>query len=179
MAQISLTEFAARLASMDADMKTAQEEAVERGARMVAKKAKQLIGKEQPEWPALAESTIEDKRRKGFPVPKPLLRTGEMRDSISSSKAEWEDPQTVVAYAGSTDPKSKFHELGTSKIPPRPFISLAAQGQERVIQEAMAATAMRGILHGPEYHLWRHVFHDLERAYEYAKEIVETDESED
>jgi hypothetical protein len=42
------------------------------------------IGKEHEMWPPLAESTIRDKQRHGFPTPKPLLRTGEMRDSVGS-----------------------------------------------------------------------------------------------
>ena len=40
------------------------------------------IGEYQPGWPALAESTITSKAAAGFAVPAPLLRNGEMRDSI-------------------------------------------------------------------------------------------------
>ena len=43
------------------------------------------IGKEHEMWPPLAESTIRDKQRHGFPTPKPLLRTGEMRDNVEST----------------------------------------------------------------------------------------------
>ncbi|MEK4034266.1 HK97-gp10 family putative phage morphogenesis protein [Methylocystis sp. IM3] len=174
---ITLSEFAARLLSAENDIREASEKAVEVGAKMVAKKAKQLIGHEQPEWPALKPETIEEKRRLGYPTPAPLLRDGTMRDSISSSRAEWEDAHTVSAYAGSTDPKSVFHELGTSKIPPRPFISLAARGQERLIVEKMGATFMSQMATGgSSCHLWKHVMHDLHKAYEIGKDMLETDE---
>ncbi len=173
----SLGEFAARLLSLEDDIKEASERAVERGAKMVAKKAKQLIGREHPEWPALSPATIEDKRRHGYRTPAPLLRTGSLRDSIEWSEARWEDAQTCVAYAGTNHPLAPFHEFGTSKMPPRPFISLAARGQERIIVDKMAETYARVMdKGGASRHMWKHVIHDVKRAAENFREMMDTDE---
>jgi hypothetical protein len=42
------------------------------------------------------------------------------------------DVQHGVAYVGSNDPKALWHELGTSRIPPRPFFggAVAAKHEE-------------------------------------------------
>jgi phage gpG-like protein len=50
----------------------------------------------------------------------PLLRTGELRDSISHVV----DGRRAVV--GSDDPVAIYQETGTSRIPPRPFLSTAA-----------------------------------------------------
>ena len=50
----------------------------------------------------------------------PLLETGDLRDSIER------DVQQHVAYVGSNDNKALWHEFGTSRIPPRPFLGGAA-----------------------------------------------------
>ncbi len=50
----------------------------------------------------------------------PWLRTGGLRDSITHKV---EDGAAVV---GSTKPVAVFQELGTSAIPPRPFLSSTA-----------------------------------------------------
>jgi hypothetical protein len=143
----TLGEFAARLMSMDADIHEAKEIIVTRAAKMITKEAKGLIGHEQAFWPPLAESTIEDKKRQGYRVPAPLLRTGEMRDSI-----QWDGPfdegDAVVAYVYSTDPKAPFHELGTKHIPPRPFLSSAAIIQEHRIYDMAGKVFLQTLLHG-------------------------------
>jgi len=51
---------------------------VERACQIV----QAAIGREHEMWPPLAESTIRDKQHPGFPTPAPLLRTGELRNSI-------------------------------------------------------------------------------------------------
>jgi hypothetical protein len=79
------------------------------------------IGTYQQGWPQLAESTITSKAAAGFAVPDPLLRTGEMRDSIKHEV----DPILLEVVVGSNDKRALFQELGTSRIPPRPFLSLA------------------------------------------------------
>jgi hypothetical protein len=70
-------------------------------------------------WPPLKPDTIAQKATGDSP----LLETGEMRDSIAS-RAE---PTAIGAegevYSGS--PKAVWHELGTDRIPPRPFLGPA------------------------------------------------------
>ncbi len=99
------------------------------GAALV-EHAKDAIGMEQDAWPALADSTIEQKQRMGWTgrvsATDPLLARGELRSSISST----EDDSGVTL--GSTDPIAPFHEHGTDRMPPRPFIepTMFAHGQE-------------------------------------------------
>jgi hypothetical protein len=79
--------------------------------------AAELPGHYQPGWPTLAESTIRDKEAKGFPVPSPLKRTGEMAGSYRKEV----DPVGLEMVIGSPEPKALWQGLGTSRgIPPRP-----------------------------------------------------------
>ncbi|HEY1504108.1 MAG TPA: hypothetical protein VGF92_07400 [Stellaceae bacterium] len=73
-----------------------------------------------PSWPALADSTIAEKTRLGYAPPdNPLLRSGELRDTISF----YTDGFSVIV--GSRDPVARWQELGTDRIPPRPLIGPA------------------------------------------------------
>ena len=95
---------------------------MEAGAKAVQQDAKARIGHYQDGWPALAASTVAEKRRLGYADAEndnPLLRTGEMRDSI---QAEASARGFVV---GSADPVMGYQELGTATIPPRPVLAPA------------------------------------------------------
>jgi hypothetical protein len=104
--------------------------------------ARTLPGVEQSGWPALAESTIADKMKKGFPVPSPLKRTGEMAESYSS---ELRPGQLAVAI-GSPEKKALWHELGTSRMPPRPVLAKAMREilpfARKALLESVKATMM-------------------------------------
>ena len=95
---------------------------MEAGARAVQQDAKARIGHYQDGWPALAATTVAEKRRLGYADAEndnPLLRTGEMRDSI---QAEASARGFVV---GSADPVMGYQEIGTATIPPRPVLAPA------------------------------------------------------
>lgn len=82
---ITLNEFSNML--MDAArVGEAEEEGITRACKLVARKAKGMIGHEQPFWPALAPSTIEDKKRQGYKVPAPLLREGDLKAQSKSMR---------------------------------------------------------------------------------------------
>src|SRR5271155_3087455 len=86
-------------------------------------------------WPDLAPATIADKQAHGFPAPKPLLRTGEMRDSITHSV---DGNQGCV---GSDSQIAVYQELGTRHIPPRSFlVSSAISSEDRIHRMAAAVT---------------------------------------
>jgi HK97 gp10 family phage protein len=92
----------------------------------VAERARAKIGNYQdaaggfPAWPPLAPATRAEKERLGYAPPdNPLLRTGDLRESITHTVVE----KTVTV--GATDPVGLWQELGTSRIPPRPFIAPA------------------------------------------------------
>src|SRR5690349_9511426 len=124
MKLLSLVEFAAEIAANDRALHEMESKIVERAAKMIQKRAKAMIGKEHDIWPELAESTIEDKARHGFKTPAPLLRTGELRDSIEITVSGNE------AAVGTNDERGPWFELGTSRMPPRPFLVPAAQASE-------------------------------------------------
>ena len=79
-------------------------------------------GEYQPGWAPLAESTLKDKAAKGFPVPSPLKRSGEMAASYRSEVNLAE----LAMVIGSPDEKALWQEMGTSRgIPPRPVCAPA------------------------------------------------------
>ena len=96
-------------------------------AGSVAVAAKDLIGRENPEWPALAQSTVDEKTRLGYvgriSPTDPLYRKGDMRESIEGVA------EGFTAVVGSPDKVALWQEMGTLRptgsIPPRPFLGLA------------------------------------------------------
>lgn len=133
---LSPAQFALRLREAAArtrghDLTDAVHECLEH----VAQDARDSIGEERPEWPELAESTIAEKERLGYPTPHPLERTGLLRESISSEAKR--EGNAVVGIVASTDPVMSFHEFGTSRMPARPVLAPPLVQAEHVIGEAM------------------------------------------
>jgi|SRR5579871_3636962 len=85
--------------------------------------AAELPGHDQPHWAPLAASTLLDKEKKGFPVPSPLKRTGEMAESYKTELV----PAELAVVVGSEDKVALFQEMGTVKIPPRTVLMPAMQ----------------------------------------------------
>lgn len=100
--------------------------------------AKELIGHEHDDWPPLAESTIEEKASHGYQVPAPLLREGTLRDSIEMRVS----PAVLEVAVGSDDPVALYQEMGTSRIPPRPFISKSAVDNLPFAEDTLERTAV-------------------------------------
>ena len=115
----SLEEMAAILLSAAA-LEHEMHHTMKKVGELVEKEAKAAIGTYKFKWPELAESTQEDRSRQGFPANEPLLRTGELRDSIGH-RAEG-----ASVSIGSNNDKAVWQELGTARIPPRPFLQGAA-----------------------------------------------------
>jgi hypothetical protein len=117
----SLAEFEAELERAVARVVPALEIGLDKVGTLAVTLAHHYPGEYQPGWAPLAESTLKDKADKGFPVPSPLLRTGEMAESY---KKELELAELAVVV-GSPEKKALWQEMGTSRIPPRPVVSLA------------------------------------------------------
>lgn len=83
---------------------------------LAATMAASYPGHYQPGWAPLKPETIARKRNGDTP----LLETGEMRDSITHELL----PAELTVVVGSPDKTALFQELGTSRIPPRPFLEL-------------------------------------------------------
>ncbi|KAG0167309.1 hypothetical protein DFQ30_006189 [Apophysomyces sp. BC1015] len=121
---------------------------LELSAELIEETAKSEIGEYQeavamfPAWAPLAALTEADKASKGYPPNSPLLRTGEMQDSIRYDAGEWE------ATVGATDPNMVFHEFGTQTIPPRPVIGPALYRNLEQIQKLIGNAAAAGLVGG-------------------------------
>lgn len=151
MPRIPLNEWPAVLERQIAELKPAVEVALREGAPLIESIAREELGSYQPAvagfgygfpaWEDLAQSTIDDKERNGWPTPSPLLRVGELRESIHA------EATGLSLIVGSNDPIVKFQEFGTSRIPPRPFIGPALiEGIPLV--GALIAKAMKRLLSG-------------------------------
>lgn len=96
-------------------------------------------------WPPLAARTVEDKQRLGYDFNaehNPLLRTGDMRDSITGAAIG------LVGMIGATDPKMLWHEIGTRSMPPRPVIGPAMLEMRPVTEIALAETIINVMMDG-------------------------------
>lgn len=103
---------------------------LEEYGKIVKELAKSYIGPGFPDWPPLAESTLATKEKLGYAVPEPLLREGELRDSIE----KYVDPFDHTLFVGSPEKKALWHEIGTVKMPPRPFLRTAMMLSEPVAE---------------------------------------------
>ncbi len=111
---------------------------VERTLGHLAESAQDLIGRENSGWQELAESTVEGKQRLGYTGQRsatdPLLRTGVLESSISAGASR--NGLTIKGVIGSDDEVAIYQEMGTSRIPPRPFLAKALIEGQQVIEEA-------------------------------------------
>ena len=114
---MTLDEFERALTASLATVHTRLEIGLDKVGTLAQTLAAEYPGHYQPGWAPLAESTITDKQSKGFDVPSPLKRTGDM---AASYKKEI-DPFELELVIGSPELKALWQEMGTSRgIPPRP-----------------------------------------------------------
>lgn len=142
---MNLEQFARELSSASASIATGLEVSFRVIVKEIEETAKEEIGVYQPAygpfdaWAPLAESTKADRVRKGYTEDDPLLRSGEIRDSIQSE---------VVGLAAIVGTKSEigfWQEVGTSHIPPRPFIGPAYVRKIDPLIDAVRTTISLGI----------------------------------
>lgn len=120
----------------------------------VANDARHMIGREVPEWASLAPSTVEEKERLGYvgqiSATDPLLRTGELRGSIEAVA-----DQRGSAVEGAVASNSKvalYQEVGTSRIPARPFLAGALIQSQYLFEEAMGQFGVKLLMPGTRYY---------------------------
>jgi len=115
---------------------------LEHAVEAIEATAKEEIGKYQdeaghfPAWAPLAESTIADRIAQGFTPDDPLLRSGELRDSIVH------EVEGLEATVGSTDEVMIYHEFGTVKMPPRPVLGPALFHNAEKVQKLIGNAAV-------------------------------------
>ena len=136
---MNLNELAEMLQRASVRVRPALEVDLAKIGELTATMAAEYIGHEMPQWPPLAPSTIEQKQKLGYvgrvSATDPLLRTGEMRDSIKVAV------DGLVVVVGSTDKNALYQEIGTSRMPPRPFLALAASHSLEYAAERLGETA--------------------------------------
>jgi HK97 gp10 family phage protein len=121
-----LNNFAGVLMAMPAAIRASNRRALNAAAKIIKTDARAQIGEYQeavgnyPAWEQLADSTEDEKARLGAPADAPLERFGDLKKSFRSTLVSSEE-----VIIGSTDPVMTYHELGTSKMPPRPVLGPA------------------------------------------------------
>ncbi len=135
-----LADAVAGLKRNQLGLKFALEREVRLGMEAAATLAKSFIGEEQEGWDPLAASTIADKARQGYAVPAPLLRTGSLRDSLEAVAESVGDG--VHGEIGTQNETAHFHEFGSSREPPRPFLGPAMMLTEPAIAKALEELAL-------------------------------------
>lgn len=129
MKEFDLAGFARHLEQLAAGMPVVEAEVLEVIGTRVEQAAKERIGEYHAAagpyvaWEPLADSTKQDRVRKGYPEDEPGLRSGTMRDSIEHQIL---GPTVSI---GSNDDTLFWFELGTRNMPPRSVIGAAAWQQ--------------------------------------------------
>lgn len=142
----SFGKFALHLLELEVGTAVALQAATEAIGAHVEKVARSEFGTYQqatgpfPAWEELAESTKDDRVRQGYTENDPLLRAGDLQDSISHGS------EPLEAVIGSDDPVMVFHEFGTSKMPMRPVLGPAAHRSKDKIEEIVGAATVNGFL---------------------------------
>jgi phage gpG-like protein len=158
MREFNLSSFAAFCSiggELMHDIEIAKKTAIHVMAQMIAEEAKRVLGSYDYDWPQLAPATQADRVQAGFAANEPLLRTGELRDSI-----EYKVTSDHTAEVGSNLDVAVFQELGTIHIPPRSFLAAAAahKGEDAAkVAGKIIANAIReaGHIFNAEAEIWR------------------------
>ena len=140
----SMSGFVDHLARLPVLLHVAEKGGLAEAANLLRDEAQKSLGTYQdaagplPAWPQLASSTQVERTEKGYTPNDPLLRSGELRDSIKSEVTD--DPMGRV-YTDSEHAADL--EFGTVRIPPRPFMggAMYRHGEEAAgkVGEAVAA----------------------------------------
>jgi phage virion morphogenesis protein len=121
-----LRDVLARLADRVSDL----EPAMRRVAGHLADAVEEQFASEgRPRWPPLAPSTIRQRARQGKWPGKILQVTGRLAASITTRSSARE------AAVGTSVEYGVYHQLGTRRIPARPFLRLTTEHLREIIDE--------------------------------------------
>lgn len=94
-------------------------------------------------WAPLADATLAEKRRLGFP-PDTLVRTGRMRSHLTGRPLGFERTSQSSVTAGTRLERAIFHQRGTKHMPQRRLVNAP-----QVTREQAATSAVRSwVVHG-------------------------------
>ena len=161
MKEFDLVGFALHLAKLPALMLIEQHDGLEAAARVVEKEAKGLVGEYHGAagpfvgWAELADETKDERVDQGYPENEPLLRSGLLRDSIEHVAEVFEAqvgvPDREVQHPYRAKPENigdiaVYQELGTSGIPPRSFLGMAAVHKGPEVAEILGAAVVKALV---------------------------------
>src|SRR5215469_10800568 len=106
----SFADFARDIGAVVVVYEHHKEKILDHIGRMVEEEAKDVIGTYRYGWPQLAWLTQVDRVRLGYSENEPLLREGDLRDSISHEVIAHESAVDI----GSESEIAAYQELGTS-----------------------------------------------------------------
>ncbi len=150
----NFAQFAAHLGALEAKAELALHQALKQAASVVESTAHAEFGHYQPavgpfaKWEPLSEATRADRVRQGYSADEPLLRSGELRASVTHQV------NGLEAVIGSADEVMLYQELGTSKIPPRALLGPAVLRNRKKLKKLLghaAASGIAGVKHLPSY----------------------------
>lgn len=94
-------------------------------------------------WAPLAESTLQDKFARGYPLD-PLIRTGELARSLTSRPLSREHITPREVSAGTDVSYAKYHQFGTKHMPQRILFSPEQIRREQAATSAVANWILKG-----------------------------------
>ena len=144
-----IESFMLHLAEVDLAVKVMEHKALEKCAKLIEKDAKEQLGYYQGQvgpfakWDDLKEATVKHHESLGV-GDTPLMLTGELYASIEHEVHENE------AFIGSKSDVAVYQEMGTSTIPPRPFLGPAAFKNKEKIEKIVGSAVVSAMLYGAE-----------------------------
>lgn len=151
MTTYSIAGFIEHLAVMAEEVLLAEHRALKAAAILVEAEAKSEFGVYQGQigpfdkWDELADATKIDRVTQGYSENDPLLRSGELRDSIGHAL------DGLNAVVGSTSDVMVYQELGDEKLPPRPVLGPALLRKEREVVTLLGHYTATAMLKGSEF----------------------------
>lgn len=147
MAKISsLNGLISALSASEGVMMAEMKKAVTKSAVKVQATVKSKFGDYQgavgpyPAWEPLKEETVKRKLKAGAPGDDPLIGhyEGKSKNHVyptSLRNSILVEVNGLTGQVGTNDPIGKYHEYGTSRIPPRPFLRTALYQNEDFIKD--------------------------------------------
>lgn len=138
----SFGTFARHLAALALEGDAVAHHITEKAAKHVHEDAQKRIGEYHDytgpfnTWAQLTDATQADRERQGFTPNDPLLRSGDLLNSI---EYEVHHNEAVV---GSASDIALYQEVGTDRIPPRPFLGPALYDAKNAIGEMAGETVV-------------------------------------
>lgn len=151
----SFLELAAHIAAIQVHLVEELAHGLEKSVELIEKTARSEFGQYQPAvgafpaWVELADYTKDERLKLGFSENDPLLRTGDLANSLEHAV----DFSRLEGGVGSTDERMVYHEFGTVNMPPRPVLGPALFRNRRAIEILVGGALTAGLMgasrHGP------------------------------